>query len=63
MKIDRLQQSFIQGVSSAGLQLGLSDDRSKLVSQPFRVFDDMPRGPGPMFRLKAFERFHVLLHW
>ena len=34
-----------QGMSSAGLQKGLADQRSKLVNQRFRVFDEMPFGP------------------
>ena len=32
----------LQGVSGAGNQLGLADSRSGLVSQPFRVFDELP---------------------
>ena len=36
-----------QGVSSAGNQLGMKDTRSRLVSELFRVFDEMPRGFTP----------------
>lgn len=31
----------MQGVSTAGLQEGLEDSRTSLVSEPFRVYDEL----------------------
>lgn len=35
-----------QGVSSAGRQAGLRDERSRLVAEPFRVWDLLPKKCG-----------------
>ena len=37
----KFAQMLLQGLSGAGLQLGLDDPRSALVRQPFRVFDEL----------------------
>ena len=38
---------FPEGLSVAGSQKGLDDDRSNLVKEIFKVFDRMPNGFGP----------------
>ncbi|CAK9088524.1 unnamed protein product [Durusdinium trenchii] len=47
-----------QGVSTAGKQHGLSDPRTKLVHQIFRVFDTLPRDHR---RILYFENVKALL--
>ena len=45
---------FAKGVSQAGLQQGLSDARSSLVKETFRVFDTLANGcKAQCFDIKA----------
>ena len=44
--VDVVLQRFFQGVSSDGKQGGLSDARSALLREMFRVFDELEDGLG-----------------
>lgn len=47
------RKSSAQGLSAAGKQAGLSDPRSSLIRQVFRIWDEMEDPPGAQSNLKA----------
>lgn len=60
LQLMSLGMRLCQGLSQAGAQKGLGDERSSLVKEIFKTFDRMPRGPAPQ---KDFDAFDVGVIW